>query len=148
MTRATAIHGRCLCGAVIVAADGLGDEISACFCDLCRRWGGGLQMGIEAPADRVRIDGPVKVHRSSRLAERGWCDTCGSALFFRYVEGREAGYLELSPGLFENAGGAHLTRVVYADRAPEGLRLAGEYESVSQAAYEAAHDHLDQGDTP
>jgi hypothetical protein len=140
--------GRCLCGAVTVAVSGLGDEISACFCDLCRRWGGGLQMGIEAPADRVRIDGPVKVHRSSKLAERAWCDTCGSALFFRYVSGRETGYLELSPGLFENAGGARLTRVVYADRAPDGLRLGGDHLSLSQAEYEAAFDHLNEGDAP
>jgi hypothetical protein len=140
------IEGHCLCGAVTIRAERLGEEISACFCELCVRWGGGLQMGIDAPADAVRIDGPVKVHRSSRLAERAWCDTCGSALFFRYVEGRDAGYLELSPGLFENAGGARLTRVVYADRAPDGLRLGGDYDSVSQAEYEAANDHLNAGD--
>ncbi len=102
-------------------------------------------MGIEAKADDVEITGPVKVHRSSRLAERAWCDTCGSHLWFRYVEGRDAGYFELSPGLFENAAGARLTRVVYADRAPEGFSLTGAHVTrVSQAQYEAENPHLNE----
>ena len=85
MTKGVTHHGRCLCGAVQVRARGLSDRIGACFCDLCARWGGGVQMGIEVDPDGVEITGPVKVHRSSRLAERAWCDTCGSALWFRYA---------------------------------------------------------------
>lgn len=136
--------GHCLCGAVQVTVTGLSDEISACHCELCTRWGGGIQMGIEAPADGVSVTGPVKTHRSSRLAERAWCDTCGSAVWFRYVEERDEGYLELCPGLFENAGGARLSRVVYADRAPEGFSLAGDHERVSQKQYEAENPHLNE----
>ena len=106
-------------------------------------------MGIEAPADGLSIDGPVKVHRSSRLAERGWCDTCGSAVFFRYVEDRDTGYLELSPGLFDNAGGARLTRVVYADRRPHGYWLEGEdVARIGRKSYEADNPHLSQETTP
>ena len=58
-----------------MSVEGLSDEISACFCDMCRRAGGGLQMGIEAPAETVTITGPLKTHRSSKLAERAWCDS-------------------------------------------------------------------------
>ena len=141
----SATTGHCLCGAVTVRVESLSDEISACFCDLCTRWGGGLQMGIEAPANRVTIEGPLKTHRSSALAERGWCDTCGSSVLFCYVADRDTGYLELSPGLFENAGGARLTRVVYADRHPDGYWLEGaEVAQVSQKDYEAGNPHLNE----
>ena len=140
----TATTGRCLCGDVTVKVSAPMTEISGCFCENCRRWGGGLQFGIEVPEARCRFEGPVKVHRSSRLAERAWCDTCGSALYFRYVEGADAGYFEIAPGLFEDAGGARLTRVVYADRAVGGIELAGDHERVSRAAYRAGNPHLDQ----
>lgn len=138
------MKGHCLCGAVEVAVEELSDEISACHCALCTRWSGSVQMGIEAPAATTRISGPVKVHRSSRLAERGWCDVCGSAVFFRYVQGRDTGYLELAPGLFDNFAGARLTRVVYCDRAPEGFSLAGDHERVTRAQYEAENPHLNE----
>jgi hypothetical protein len=138
------ILGRCLCGEIHVAVAGLPDEISACHCKLCTRWSGGIQFGIETPADKVKITGPLKVHRSSRLAERAWCDTCGSSVWLRDVEGRGAAYLELCPGLFENAGSGQLTRVVYADRAPDGYSLAGDHERVSKAQYEAEYPHLNE----
>lgn len=145
MSRPEPMAGRCLCGAVTVVAGHLSDEISACFCDLCTRWGGGVQMGIDAPQDHVKVTGPVKTHRSSTLAERAWCDTCGSAVWFRYVDGHDAGYFELSPGLFENAGGAALTRIVYADRAPDGFVLARGVTRVGQQQYEAENPHLNDG---
>ena len=140
--------GRCLCGAVQVEVTDLPREISACFCDLCTRWGGGVQMGIETPADRVHVTGPLKTHRSSKLAERAWCDRCGSSVWLRDVDEFDTGHIELCPGLFENAGDARLTRVVYADRAPEGYSLAGDYERVSQTEYEAVNPHLNEEPTP
>lgn len=140
----TSVNGRCLCGAVTVAVEGPLGGISACHCEMCTRWGGGVQFGIEVAGDRVTFDGPVKTHRSSRLAERAWCDTCGSALYLRDLTG--SGTVELCPGLFadSDAGGARLVRVVYADRAIGGIELAGDVTRVSQRDYEAVHPHLNE----
>ncbi|NDV02905.1 GFA family protein [Pseudoroseicyclus tamaricis] len=136
--------GRCLCGAVVVEAGTLASEITGCFCALCARAGGGIQMSIEADPAALHVTGPVKTHRSSRLAERAWCDSCGSPVWFRYVEGPDKGYLELSPGLFDGAAGATLTQIVYADRAPRGFSLAG-LKTQSQAEYDASHENLNTG---
>lgn len=133
--------GHCLCGAVRVRAD-LSDEIWACHCAMCTRWSGSIQMGIEAAEASVSVSGPTKTYRSSWFAERAWCDACGSALWLRNVDGPEQGVYEFVPGLFENAGGAHLMRVAYSDRAPEGIALAGNHRRVTQAEYEAEHDHV------
>lgn len=135
-------EGRCLCGAVTVSAE-LSDEISACFCTMCARWSGSAMMGIEAPADTVTVRGPVKTYRSSSFAERAWCGTCGSALWLR-DDGKA---YELVPGLFENAGGARLTRIVYADCAPDGWDFAGTPRRVSRASYEKSNPFVPEGET-
>ena len=127
------IEGRCLCGAVRITVRGLSQEISACHCEMCMRWSGGIQFGVDAPAGGTEVSGPVEVYRSSTIAERAWCGKCGSALWLRDI-GDGAPY-ELVPGLFPNAGGARLVREVYADRAPEGYALAGDHRRVSAADY-------------
>lgn len=134
-------HGRCLCGAVTVAAE-LSDEIGACFCDMCMRWSGSAMMGVDAVPGTVVVAGPVKTFRSSSFSERAWCDTCGSNLWMR----DEEGVFELMPGLFPNAGDARLTNVVYADRAPAGWNYAGDPRRISAAEYEKSNPFVPEGD--
>lgn len=138
----TGREGHCLCGAVTVRVSGLSDHMSACHCRMCTRWSGSVQMGIEAPESGVTVTGPAKTYQSSWFAERAWCDICGSALWLRNIDGPDTGYFELVPGLFDNAGDARLTRVVYADCAPDGFSLAGDHERVSRTQYEAENLHL------
>lgn len=138
------IEGRCLCGAVRVRATTLSDEISACFCSFCVRWSGSAQMGVDAPADTTEVTGPVKVYRATSFSERAWCDTCGSALWLR----DDGGDYEFVPGLFDNAGGARLTRIVYADRAPDGWNFAGDPQRVTAEEYEKTHPFVPEGETP
>lgn len=137
--------GACLCGAVRITVVAPLNDISACHCEMCRKWSGSIQMGIEVPFDAVTVSGPIKTFQSSVFAERAWCDTCGSAIWFRDTEGRGAGFFEFAPGLFENAGGATLTREVYADRCPSGYSLAGDHERVSRADYEINNPHVSEG---
>jgi len=134
--------GRCMCGAVQISTDALGDEISACHCEMCTRWSGSAMMAMEVPADQVTVSGPVKTFRSSAFAERAWCDVCGSNLWIR----DDGQAYELMPGLFDNAGGARLTRIVYADRAPEGWQYAGDVQRVSREEYEKIHPFVSEGE--
>lgn len=145
MTMRGAIDGHCLCGAVTVRAARIADVMSACHCEMCRRWSGSIQMGIDAPEAAVTVSGPVKTYASSEFSERAWCDRCGSALWLRNTAGPDTGLYEFVPGLFENAAGARLIREVYADRCPDGYALAGEIERVSKADYEARHMHVPEG---
>lgn len=128
------IRGACLCGAVTVRAEALGG-LSACHCDPCRRWSGSVFAGFEARD--VAVEGPVRTFRSSPFAVRGWCDECGTHLYFK-DDGAEP---ELSPGLFAEAADWPLEREVYADRA-RAFRLAGEHQRVSARHYEATHRHV------
>lgn len=135
MTGASAIEGRCLCGAVRVRAVRAG-EISACHCRPCRRWSGTVFAGFEASGVEVEGMEDVRTYRSSAFATRAWCGRCGTHLWFR----DDGGPYELSPGLFEAADWP-LGREVYADRA-RTFRLAGDHERVGAAEYEAEHRHV------
>ena len=97
--------------------------------------------GFVAPADAVRVTGQVATYRSSPFAERAFCATCGTHLWFR----DDGGDYELVPGLFEEAAGFPLSREVYADRAFAAVPLAGDHARVSRADYESSHPFVEDG---
>ena len=133
------IEGHCLCGAVTIRAEHHTPEVSACHCEMCRRWTGGVYVMFKAPAVGTMIDGPVATYRSSPFAQRAFCGTCGSPLWLRDDDDPD---YELMPGLFEAARDFPLTSEVYADRAMTCLRLSGDHTRTTRAAYEAAHPHV------
>ena len=84
-------EGRCLCGAVAftVAAD-LKDPI-ACHCSQCRCQSGHVFSAAAAPKSALRFsrDEGLRWYRHSDIATRGFCETCGSTLFWRADEGAD-----------------------------------------------------------
>lgn len=136
------LTGRCLCGAVTITAIPSEAGVSACHCRMCQRWSGTAFAGFEADPADVTVTGPVTTYASSTFAERAFCPTCGTHLWFR---DHGAAY-ELPPGLFDGARDLPLIREVYADRAMACCRLAGDHPRVSAAAYEACHPFVEGDD--
>lgn len=133
------IEGRCLCGDVRIALTDWEPGVSVCHCAMCRRWGGGIMAGFNAPAEAVTVTGAVGRFASSDFSERAFCPRCGSNLWMRDT----GGAYELSPGLFEDAAGFPLTREVYADRAHRFAALSGDHPRITRAEYERNHPHLE-----
>jgi len=77
--------GSCLCGAVTYQIEDAPAECGACHCGMCRRWSGGVYLGLHVPAGKATFTGEdrLTIYRSSDWAERGFCSTCGSNLFYR-----------------------------------------------------------------
>ena len=143
----SAMAGRCLCGAVTVeVAGGHAEAVGVCHCGMCRRWGDGVYADFRAAAGAVRVEGAVRRFASSDFAERAFCPSCGSHLWFRRTGEADADYL-LMPGLFEAASGFALAGESYADRAPAHAALDGEHPRTARADYEAEHRHV-EGDRP
>lgn len=78
-------NGQCLCGAVkfhgtLVADRGIG----VCHCGQCRRWASGPFMAVRMQ-DGVTFDvaDGLAWYTSSEHGERGFCNRCGSSLFWR-----------------------------------------------------------------
>jgi hypothetical protein len=120
MTKGQALTGRCLCGAVTITAVMAQPGLSVCHCDMCRRHTSSMFIGLAPDQDSLKIEGPAKSFRSTDWAERGFCETCGSTLWYGTVHD---GARYLAAGLFENAGGSAPTVEYFSDKCPQGYRL-------------------------
>ena len=124
------LKGQCLCGAVTVSAVVTSPYLTACFCDMCRRHTSSVFVGMTPDQDTLVIDGPAKSYRSSDWAERGFCETCGSTLWYGTVHD---GARYLAAGLFDNAGGAQVGIEFFADKCPQGYGLTGDHKRLDEA---------------
>ena len=123
--------GRCLCGAVKITLKGDHREVGVCHCAMCRRWGSGPNMAIEAGQD-IEIEGrdQVTAYRSSDWAERAFCRTCGSNLYYRIVE---ADQYFLCAGVLDNPEGLVLTSQIFIDEKPAFYGFANETKTMTGA---------------
>jgi len=124
----TKLDGRCLCGAVTVSATMSKPMLRACHCDMCRQHGSGPFISIALDPESIVVEGPTQSFRSSEWAERGFCGTCGSTLWYGTVHD---GARNLSAGLFENAGGAPLKLEFFVDQCPQGYALTGDHRKMT-----------------
>jgi hypothetical protein len=76
--------GSCLCSATHFTAKSMSQNVGACHCNSCRKWGGGPLLAVDCGTD-VSFEGKenISVFNSSDWAERGFCNKCGSHLFYR-----------------------------------------------------------------
>jgi hypothetical protein len=81
------INGSCLCGAVEFSAALPSKWCAHCHCSLCRKaHGAGYVTWVGFEAGQVsftRGEDQLSWYESSPGAQRGFCQQCGSSLFFR-----------------------------------------------------------------
>lgn len=76
--------GGCLCGGVSYEVQGELRSVVACHCRQCRKTSGHYVAATQALQANVAIRSTtLNWFQSSETAERGFCDTCGSNLFWR-----------------------------------------------------------------
>lgn len=122
--------GRCMCGAVTYTA-ALEPKLSACHCSMCRRWAGGPYLAA-GPA-KVRFSGEenITVIKSSGWAERGFCNKCGSSLFYRLTAGPAAGLTTVGFGSLDDPSGFEMVREWFCDRKPDAYAFEGDRERLT-----------------
>ena len=124
-------RGHCLCGKVSITARNASNDVGACHCKMCRRWGGGPFMEIDCGAD-VDIGGEdnVSVFDSSDWAERGFCRNCGTHLFYRL---KGSGQHMIPVGLFEDSASLVFKGQVFVDEKPKYYEFANETKNYTGA---------------
>ena len=76
--------GQCLCGDVEIDARGLQTRVGVCHCGMCRNWGGGPFFSIQCEGEiSINNKNKVSIFNSSEWAERGFCNHCGTHLFYK-----------------------------------------------------------------
>ena len=138
--------GQCMCGAVTVTATPARESISACHCEMCQRWASGPYLSFQAATGYAAL-GPVQTYESSGWAERAFCETCGSSLWYRMTaDGSMHGQNQVAAGLFENAGGLSPKLELYIDKKPMGYAFEGERRTMTEAEVVAMYAPSDEGE--
>lgn len=137
MSAKNARSGHCLCGKVTFTISEGADEVGVCHCDMCRRWAGAPWFAVHCKTP-VTFEGEKQIvrYRSSDWAERGFCGTCGSYLFYRILASDE--YF-ISPFAFEDQSGLSFTSQVFIDEKPDWYAFANETKNMTGAEVFAMH---------
>ncbi len=115
--------GHCLCGAVTITVEAMHREVDICHCAMCQRWGGAFYAGVKGDSAKVDGEEVVAVYRSSPWAERAFCSTCGSNLWYRFLPTGSRSFLA---GLFDLPPGFGIERQIFVDEKPEWYDIAQE----------------------
>lgn len=78
--------GSCLCGAVTYETHAPAGAPAACHCSQCRKVSGHVWASSYVPDGKITMTGDVRWYQSSPKAKRGFCATCGSALFWKHQD--------------------------------------------------------------
>lgn len=91
-----AITGGCLCGAIRYRLARRPSDVAHCHCRICRRSAGAAFLTwATVPRAEITVAGEPRWYRSSSLARRGFCPTCGTQLFFAQEAIDPAGLADL-----------------------------------------------------
>ena len=96
--------GSCLCGGVSYKIEGILRPVILCHCTQCRKTSGHYVAATSCKISALTIKGDtLSWYSSSHHAERGFCQTCGSNLFWRPLKSKKisvfAGTLDDETGL-------------------------------------------------
>ncbi|MGH1576867.1 GFA family protein [Planktotalea sp.] len=97
--------GGCLCGGVSYELHGELRPSVACHCDQCRKTSGHYVSATQVGGDQLVLtrDETLSWFQSSPEAKRGFCNRCGSSLFWQHVD--DGGATSVMSGTIDGATG-------------------------------------------
>ncbi|MCB1438167.1 MAG: GFA family protein [Nitratireductor sp.] len=115
--------GSCLCGNVRFQVRGQLRGVIACHCNQCRKQSGHYFAATNCPDDLLTVEGldHLRWYQSSQSAKRGFCGTCGSALFWKDTSAASTSILA---GAFDKPTGLRMERHIFCE-------FKGDYYEIS-----------------
>lgn len=135
--------GHCQCGAVRFSSTGPWRDVISCHCETCRRTSGHFWAATAVPAEALEIEetGALVWFASSDMAERAFCNRCGSSLFYRH---RDKSYIAISAGALYQPSGLKLVEEVFAHEKGDYYDLSpGVLHTANWSAHWKADDRKD-----
>lgn len=117
------VSGSCLCGTVRYKINGPLRHVTACHCSQCRKQTGHYYAATNVADDDLVIENGENLtwFEASSEARRGFCKTCGSALFWK-SNGDD--HTSIMAGSLDGDSGTKLTEHIFvADK--------GDYYDIS-----------------
>ncbi|MGO4894269.1 GFA family protein [Flavobacterium sp. W21_SRS_FM6] len=121
----------CLCGAVNISADNINPSFTVCHCEKCRVWGGGPFFAVKCGKD-VAVEGSKHIQEfaSSAWATRGFCQQCGTHLYYRFDQ---TGEYNIPLGLFTGLDGLKMDMQYFTDKRPSYYCFSNQTQEMTEA---------------
>jgi hypothetical protein len=143
MSDAATMSGGCLCGVVRFTAAPQSRDIGACHCSMCRKWSAGPFLVLDCGTTlKVEDAKNLGVYRSSEWAERCFCKTCGTPLFYRLVA---QNMYFVSAESFDDRAGYAFKSQIFIDEKPTYYDFANKTHNMTGAEVFAAFAPPGQG---
>jgi hypothetical protein len=116
--------GSCLCGSVTYELLGPLDDVIACHCGQCRKQTGNYWASTHTSDEDLKIlkSETLAWYRSSPTAQRGFCNACGSNLFWKQ-DGSD--HTSVCAGSIDGKTGLKLGGHIYVADAGDYYDIAG-----------------------
>lgn len=119
-----------MCGATRFTAEPAA-EAGVCHCSMCRKWSGGMFIGVACGDSLTFEEGaPLNRFASSDWGERVSCAKCGSSLVWQM---RDGSLSVASVQCFDDPGVFPVTSQIFIDCKPESYALANETAVMTEA---------------
>ena len=137
MSSETVHRGSCLCGGVVYEVEGDLRDVIGCHCTQCRKQTGHFMAATAAKHTNFRVvkQDTLTWYTSSDFAERAFCSTCGSTLFWQRKGGD---YIAIAAGTLDTPTGIKIEGHIFcADK--------GDYYEITDGAYQRQQWRAEDG---
>lgn len=127
------MNGQCVCGETTFTVELKNHDVHACHCSICRRQTSGVIMTIDVEAEGLNFikQSHLSIYSSSDWGERGFCNACGTNLFWRT---KDKSYCNINAfSLDEPLSDAKFDLEIYIDNKPEFYAFSNETKKMTEA---------------
>ncbi|MDF2417522.1 GFA family protein [Acinetobacter beijerinckii] len=113
------MKGQCVCGETTFELELKNHNVHACHCSICRRQTSGVIMTIDVEYGTLNFikQNRLAIYESSEWGERGFCNACGTNLFWRT---KDQSYCNVNAfALNEMPEDLNLDMEIYIDSKPD-----------------------------
>ncbi|MFW1956720.1 GFA family protein [Acinetobacter guillouiae] len=127
------MKGQCVCGATTFTVELKNHDVHACHCSICRRQTSGVIMTIDIEQGSLQFtqDEHLGIYNSSDWGERGFCNCCGTNLFWRT---KDQSYCNINAfALDQQPQDIKFDMEIFIDNKPEFYAFNNETKKLTEA---------------
>ena len=127
------MKGQCVCGKTTFNVELKNHDVHACHCSICRRQTSGVIMTIDVEQGGLNFfnNDHLSIYDSSEWGERGFCNACGTNLFWRT---KDQSYCNINAfALDEQPQDIHFDMEIYIDNKPAFYNFENQTKKLTEA---------------
>lgn len=127
------MKGQCVCGATTFTVELKNHNVNACHCSICRKQTSGILMTINTEQGSLKFikDDHLSIYDSSDWGERGFCNSCGTSLFWRT---KDHSYCNINVfSIDPQSKDLKLEMEIFIDKKPEFYAFKNDTKKLTEA---------------